>query len=371
MTRRPALVAAAALAAVGLVLSLVLVRQHAQAHAGVASSCAISEYVDCDRVATSRFSVVLGMPVAAWGVLGYGLALLLALAGLRPGRRREGWPAGLLLLVAAGAAGASVALAAVSELAIGALCLYCAGSWVASFGLLVAAWRACRPEGAAAAVRGDLGVLAARPFLAAGLLLAGAAAVALAVSAYPRYWERRPAAPGIAVPGPPPPASQGPLVVVEFSDYECPYCAKAHEETKALLAGRADVTLVKRHFPLDSRCNPAVKRPIHPRACDLARVAICAEEQGKLPAMDDALFRNQAARRPVQEVAAAVGLDLERLRRCLAAPSTEARLRSDIEAAVRAGLDATPTYLVQGRRYVGSLPPEVLPPRKAAQAEPR
>jgi protein-disulfide isomerase len=372
MTRRPAQIVAAALAAAGLVLALVLVRQHAQAHAGVASSCAISEYVDCDRVATSRFSVVLGLPVAAWGVLGYGLALLLSLAGLRPGRRREGWPAGLLLLVAAGAAGASIALAAVSELAVGALCLYCAGSWVVSFGLLAAAWRACRPEGVAAAVRGDVAVLGARPLLAAGILVAGAAVVALAVAAYPRYWERRAAPPRAAgAPGAGAPASQGPLVVVEFSDYQCPFCAKAHDETKALLAGRTDVTLVKRHFPLDSECNPAVKRPIHPQACELARVAICAEEQGKLPAADDALFRNQAAKRPVEEVAASVGLDLGLLRRCLAAPSTEARLRSDIESAVRAGLDATPTYLVQGRRYVGSLPPEILPPRKAAQAEPR
>jgi uncharacterized membrane protein len=114
MTRRPALVVAAALAAAGLVIALVLVRLHAQAHAGVASSCAISEYVDCDRVATSRYSVVLGLPVAAWGVFGYGLALLLSLAGLRPGRRREGWPAGLLFLVAAAAAAAAVALAGVS-----------------------------------------------------------------------------------------------------------------------------------------------------------------------------------------------------------------------------------------------------------------
>jgi protein-disulfide isomerase len=370
MTRRPALVAAAALAAAGLVLALVLVRQHAQAHAGVASSCAISEYVDCDRVATSRFSVVLGLPVAAWGAFGYGLALLLSLAGLRAGRRREGWPAGLLFLVSAAAAAVSIALAGVSELAIGALCLYCAASWLVSLGLLAAAWRACRPEGVAAAVQADLAVLRARPLLAAGLLLAAAAAVAIVVVAYPRYWERRARSPTAAEPVAAAPASQGPLVVVEFSDYECPFCAKAHEDTKALLAGRSDVTLVKRHFPLDSQCNPAVKRRIHPRACELARAAICAEEQGRLLAMDDALFRNQAAKRPVEEVAAAIGLDPERLRRCLSAPSTDARLRSDIEAAIRAGLDATPTYLVEGRRYVGSLPAEILPPRKAAQVEP-
>jgi protein-disulfide isomerase len=375
-SRRPALVAAAALAAIGLVLAAMLARQHAQAHAGIASFCALNEYVNCDRVATSRYSVVLGLPVAAWGMLGYGLALVLAIAGLRPGRRREGWPAGLLFLVAAAASGAAVALALVSKLAIGALCLLCAASWLTSFALLVAAWRACHPDGVAAATRGDLAVLAARPLLATAVALAAVGAVALLAAAYPRYWKRAaasappPTAPKTEPTAPAGPAAvtQGPLVVVEFSDYECPFCAKAHEETKQLLATRPDVTLVKRHFPLDSACNPLVKRRMHPEACDLARAAICAEEQGKLPAMDDALFRNQQAKRPIEEVAAVVGLDLAAFRHCLASPTTDERLRSDVEAGARVGLTATPTYVVGGRTYAGRLPPELLPPPRAAAA---
>jgi protein-disulfide isomerase len=382
LSRRPALLAAAALAAIGLVLAAVLARQHAQAHAGVASFCAINEYVNCDRVATSRYSVVLGLPVAAWGMLGYGLALLLAVAGLRPGRRREGWPAGLLFLVAAVASAAAVALALVSELAIGALCLLCAASWLTSFALLAAAWRACRPDGVGAAVRGDLAVLRARPLLAAGLAAVAAIGVALGAAAYPRYWERsaRTPKPDLAAPGTSPGSPgesaavtqgpPGPIVVVEFSDYECPFCAKAHEDTKQLLSTRPDVTLVRRHFPLDSACNPMVKRRMHPEACDLARAAICAEEQGKLPAMDDALFRNQQAKRPTEEVAAVVGLDLAAFRRCLASPATDARLLSDVEAGARVGLTATPTYVVAGRAYTGRLPPELLPPPRAAAADP-
>jgi protein-disulfide isomerase len=376
VTRRPALVAAAALAAIGLVLAVVLARHHANAYAGLASFCAINDYVNCDRVATSRFSVVLGLPVAAWGALGYGLALLLAIAGLRPRRIREGWPAGLLFIVAVVAAAVAVTLALVSELAVGALCVLCAGSWAVSFALLAAAWRACRPEGVAAAIRADVDVLRRRPLIALGLLLAAVCGVALVAAAYPRYWERRalaavPPPPGPAAPGAPAASQgpQGPLVVVEFSDYECPFCAVKHEETKALLAGRSDVTLVRRHFPLDSECNPAVPRRMHPGACDLARAAICAEEQGKLPPMDDALFRNQQAKRPVEELARSVGLDLPQFRRCLGAPETDARLRSDIEAGVRVGLKATPTFVVGGRAYAGELPAELLPPRRAAAAE--
>jgi protein-disulfide isomerase len=370
MPRRPALIAAAALAAAGLALALVLVREHANAFAGGTSFCAINEYVNCDRVATSRYSVVLGLPVAVWGAFGYGLALLLALAGLSPRRRRAGWPAGLLLLVASICAAAGVVLAGISHLAIGALCLLCSASWLVSFGLLVAAWRACRPAGAAAALRDDLGLLRERPAQAVGVAVAGLALVAVVAAALPRWWEAPPRAAvppgGAGVAAPPGTGSQGPTVVVVFSDYLCPACARAHEETRALLAGRTDVQVARRQFPLDSDCNPALSRRMHPGACDLARIGICAEAQGKLQAAEDLLFANQAAHRPIPEVVRAIGLDQKKLEACLASPETEARLRADIEAAVRIGLRATPTFVVRGTQYQGRLPPEALPPAPAA-----
>ncbi|HEX9243261.1 MAG TPA: vitamin K epoxide reductase family protein [Anaeromyxobacter sp.] len=366
MSRRAALLSAAVLAAAGLALALVLVFEHASAHAGGASFCAISEYVNCDRVATSPFSVVLGLPVAAWGALGYGLALVLALAGLAPGRRREGWPAGLLVLLAAAFAAGSIVLAGISTLLIGALCILCTGSWLVSFALLAAAVRAVRPEGVRVAVQRDLALVRERKGTAAALAVAALALVLGIAAAYPRYWSRA-ASRGAGVPVAGGEAmSQGPLTVVEYSDYACPACARAHAETKALLAGRPGIRLVRRHFPLDSVCNPVLKRRMHPGACDLARVGICAEGQGKLEPTEDALFANQLANRPVEEVVRAVGLDVERLRACLVAPETEARLRSDVEAGIRAGLKVTPTFVVGGRLYSGELPPEALPPRTAA-----
>jgi protein-disulfide isomerase len=102
---------------------------------------------------------------------------------------------------------------------------------------------------------------------------------------------------------------------------------------------------------------------MHPGACDLARVGICADAQGKIEAVEDLLFANQVAKRPVEELVRAAGLDLPALKACLASPETEARLRSDVEAGVRIGLRATPTFVVSGRVYPGQLPPELLPPR--------
>ncbi len=364
MPARRALMAVAALAAAGLAVAAALVREHAQAHAGIASFCAINEFVNCDRVATSRWSVWLGLPVAAWGALGYGAVLVLALSGLRARRPHPAWPAGLLFVLGAVATAVAVGLALVSEVLIGALCLLCAASWLLSGAIFASAFRATRPDGVRAALRRDIAVLWSRPSLTAGIALACAALVALAAARYPRYWERprRPPASAPAAAA----TTAGRTVIVEFSDYACPFCASAHEGAKALLSERPDLTVIQRNFPLDPSCNPAVKRAVHPGACELARAGICAEAQGKLAPMADALFRNQRDRRPVEALAGEVGLDLPLFRACLSAPETERRLASDVAAGVAAGLRATPTWIVNGRLHTGEIPVAALPPPRAA-----
>ncbi|HET8541310.1 MAG TPA: vitamin K epoxide reductase family protein [Anaeromyxobacter sp.] len=372
MTHRRALLASAALAAVGLVLAGVLAFEHAQAHAGVSTFCAIDDFVNCDKVATSRYSVVLGLPVAVWGGFAYGLALLLSVAGLRARRPHATWPAGLLFLLGAAATATAVALALVSELVIGALCLLCAGSWLVSGALLAAGWRATRPGGVAAAVREDLALLRRRLPRTIAVAVAGAACVALVAAAYPRYWERprppRDAERTQGATGPARPAAArtgGPTIVVEFSDYQCPFCAIAHEETNAILAGRPDVKLVRKNFPLDQACNPVVKRAMHAGACELAAAAVCAEEQGKLEPMSDALFHNQRQKLPLESIAQGVGLDLPAFRECLRLPATARRVEQDISAGIAVGVKATPTYVVNGVAYSGKLPIEALPPATA------
>ncbi len=376
MTARRALLASAALASVGLVLAGVLEFEHAQAHAGATSFCAINEFVNCDRVATSRYSIVLGLPVAVWGGFAYGLALLLSIAGLRRERPHPTWPAGLLFVLGAAATATAIALALVSELAIGALCLLCAGSWLVSGALFAAAWRATHPDGIRAAVRADLALLARRLPRTLAVLAAGAACVALAAAAYRTrgspYWETPPK-PTVVQARPAVPASQiaprpgGPTVIVEFSDYECPFCALAHEETDRLLEARPDVKLVHKNFPLDSACNPVMKRALHEGACVLAAAAVCAEEQGKLDPMGDALFKNQKQKLPLDSVAQGVGLDMAAFHECLRAPSTERRIQQDIAAGIAIGLKATPTYVVNGVAYSGKLPVEALPPPPTAR----
>ena len=374
MTPRRSLQIAAAAALAGLVLALLLVREHARAHAGLVGFCTLGEFVNCDKVATSRFSVVLGAPLAAWGAFAYAVALVLALAGLRRTRPHERWPAGLLFLLGGALTATAVVLAFVSELGVGAMCLLCAGSWLASAAIFAAAWRAAAPGGPVRAIRADLAALRARPARTGALVLAGAAAGVLVAAVYPRYWEKKPddrrgPQARAAHPVPPPPGG-GPTVVVEFSDYLCPYCALAHEDLKALAAARPDVRIVKKHFPLDPSCNRAVSRTIHASACALAAAAVCAEEQGKLGPMDDALFRNQKANRPLDELVREVGLDPVRYEECFRSPATRRRIEADVTAALAVGVRATPTFVVNGVPFSGArLTAAELPP-PAAPAQP-
>ncbi len=358
------------LSVAGAVVSILLVRIHAQAHAGISSFCSINDVVNCDRVATSRFAVLFGIPVAAWGVVGYGVAGVLAAWGLRSERGASAW-AGLLFVVGAVAVAASIVLAIISEVAIGALCLLCAASWLLTFGLLESARRACGGAGIAAAVRDGVRVLRARPGRTAAIAAVSLAGIAFAGVAYPRYWDRpQPAPPrpaGVTTAASPGQAQgEGARVVVEYSDYLCPFCAKAHEETRVIRDTRPDITIVRRQFPLDASCNPALTRTIHPAACDLARAGICAQEQGRFPAMDDALFRNQRAGLPPAEVAQQVGLDVDRFQACMRSPDSARRLEADIAAGMRDGVRATPTYVVNGVAKAGMFPVELLPPAPTA-----
>ncbi len=110
-----------------------------------------------------------------------------------------------------------------------------------------------------------------------------------------------------------------------------------------------------------------MKRTVHEGACALARAGICAEAQGKLREMDDALFANQSAKLPVETLAERIGLDLPRFRECLGSPAAERRLAGDVAAGIRDGVRATPTYVVGGVAEVGRIPVELLPPATGVQ----
>jgi protein-disulfide isomerase/uncharacterized membrane protein len=325
------------LAAVGIAIATYLVLAHAGIGGHLCEAIA-TETVSCDKVAASEWSVLFGVPLAAWGAVAYVAVLALGLAA-RAGR--PGSAAGALVLLTGAMSLVAVGLAYISEVIIGALCPFCAASWVVSIVLLVLSVRLARREGGVgAALARDAEAARRRPAPWAVLAVALLAIAAALLAGYRRHPVTAPA---------------GPLTVLEFSDYECPFCARMHEQNKDVVRQNPQLRLERRHFPLDQACNPKIKRPFHVGSCELARAALCADAQGKFPEMDDALFANQQAKLPVDTLARQVGLDLARFRACVESSDTAARLRQDIDQGIALGLRATPSYAVEGKLYEGDL----------------
>jgi protein-disulfide isomerase len=138
------------------------------------------------------------------------------------------------------------------------------------------------------------------------------------------------------------------VLVVEYGDYECPYCARTH----ALLEG-LEVRLVFRHFAVPSK---------HPRAEALAHAAEAAALQDRFWEMHDALF-GDPGRLDDPHLWARVerlGLDLERFERDRRSAEAAARVQRDFRSGIRAGVTTTPTLFVEGEAYSGVPGPELL-----------
>jgi len=148
-----------------------------------------------------------------------------------------------------------------------------------------------------------------------------------------------------------------PVTIVEFSDFQCPACAQARRDLHDLLERRTDVRLVFRNFPLDSSCNEALPRAVHPEACMAAIAAECARRQNRFWEYHDRLFENQHTldRESLFRYARDLGLDVPTFRTCLDDPEARSRVSDDVRAGIAAGIESTPTLFINGRRIDGAL----------------
>ncbi|MFD7441683.1 Na+/H+ antiporter NhaA [Streptomyces sp. NPDC059909] len=138
-----------------------------------------------------------------------------------------------------------------------------------------------------------------------------------------------------------------PVTVVEYGDFECPYCGKAEPVVRELLAGDGDLRYVWRHLPLTD---------VHPHAQFAAEAAEAAAAQNRFWEMHDLLLDHQGALRTsdLLRYAAELDLDTGRFRRDLRDHRAAARVAEDVESADLSGVSGTPTFFVNGRRYHGA-----------------
>jgi protein-disulfide isomerase len=148
-------------------------------------------------------------------------------------------------------------------------------------------------------------------------------------------------------------SEDAPVTLVEYGDYECPYCGMAYPIVKAAQRQLGDrLRFVFRNFPL---------REIHPHAQHAAEAAESAGAQRKYWEMHDTIFEHQHALEDDDLVryAKSIGIDADRVAQDLANGTYAKHVRGDFRSGVRSGVNGTPTFFINGDRYEGPWADEV------------
>lgn len=139
------------------------------------------------------------------------------------------------------------------------------------------------------------------------------------------------------------------VTIVEFSDFQCPFCSRVVPTIEQIAATyKDDVKIIFKQSPL----------PFHKEATPAAIAALAAHEQGKFWQMHDKLFANQRAldSESLEKYAAEIGLNIPKFKAAMADPKLKARVESDTKAGQKFGVDGTPSFFINGKLISGALP---------------
>lgn len=333
------------------------------------SFCAINEYINCDAAYASSHAQLFGIPVSGLGFLYYLLNFAFALWILWQNRlapRRSptdiasfGW------ILSLGGLGMTLQKAYVAFFVLKVLCLICLAMYVVNTALLIGwhlflniglnfraiAWKkslkSLLPITIAVFGLGALGLNGYQEKLLKGKKLGVKPQEVVAFHFRQSEYQfeidsNRP------VWGNP----QAKVTVVDFSDFQCPYCKHAAFHIKPVLTEfKNKLRLFYYHYPIDAACNENIKFPAHDKACLAAQASVCAQNQGDFWGYHDDLFRNQErlGLELMLALAKQRGWDEKDFQACIESEAAIAQVKKDIEAATRIHLGGTPTILINNR----------------------
>ena len=352
------------LCTVGGLLSADLLRLHVKVYKdpNYHAFCAMSEQLNCETVATSSWAVLAGLPVALWGLVGYFFLGGLCICGLYKRRQPASWPFGILFWLSLFSVFVSIAMYVISHAFIGAFCIICVATYVTNFllcGLAIADLRFVK-SGPLAAVRAEVRGLLGRKFTSLIYVLSFAAVLIVLWSVVPAYWQAGVSTgPGGLLAGTTTEGfhwigARAPLLhVIEFSDYQCPYCSRGHSEIRKLTGKHPDkIRLVHRHFPLRR----------HRFAFAYAKMAYCSGQQKRFWQANDYLFKTGRRRDAVTpaELATAIQINPQLLSTCVDSEAAKVAVSNDIAAGRGFKIRGTPTYVIGNKTYPGRIPKKVI-----------
>lgn len=348
------------------------------------SFCDVNTTVSCTQAYTSQYGSFMGVPVAIGGIIFFAVAAVLAgLAGAAKSAAREN-AAGYIFLWSTIGLAFALYLAWASYVVLGLFCILCAVTYVSVIALFVISGGATSfpmtslPGRAAR----DIRTLVSSPVALVMLLVIAAGSVAL-IASFPNdssaavaqeqafanfepltgeqrkqmedWWAVQPKEEL------PIPAAEGTKVlIVKFSDFQCPACKTAFEALKPVLAKYQgqDVEFIKKHYPLEGECNPNAAGMNHYGSCEAAAAYEMARSTPNLAKLDEWLFDNQQSlnrdvvRRAAAEQAGITDFDA-RYEAALQTVKTDASLGKLVK------VNSTPTIYINGRKIPCCPPPAV------------
>ncbi len=363
------------------------------------SFCDVNTTVSCRDVYQSRFGSVGRIPVAVFGAFWFGLAALLTVAAGRGSSELARNVGGYLLVLSTVGLAAILFLAYESFFVLGTLCLLCVTAHIAVVGifLAVSTIEGVPPVSIPGRLIADAGQLARNPTAlgVAGAYLAVTVAAVLpflvepsgpvlpvasstspiaaasgagdAESEFVRFWK---AQPRVDLPVP---REGEQVLVLKFNDYQCPSCARSHFLYAPIFARYESshpgaVRQVSIDYPLDPECNEQTPFAGHMGACEAAVAVRLARREGRGEEMARWLYENQAAmsRETVSEGLADVAgmTDFDEMYEAVLDD-----VRADIALGPLIGIEATPTYVVNGIVINAALPPNILDAAIALELE--
>ena len=344
-------------AASALMVSLYLGVQHK----GVAgkSICSVSQTFDCDKVNASEYAELAGIPIAFLGTSFYAGVIMLAVLSLRsPGAYKH---AGHLVTAGAWISVLYSIFLANASMGIGAWCLFCISLYglngiILWLGLgLVKSSDDSVFKGAFAGGRSTNAFVGAASLMLIGTMAwnnAGANEIPEGDSIADLSGLFSAVEGGLTLDGTEPSfgSASAKYTVVEFADFECPYCGQLFPEIHHLPEGDPDIQLMFKHYPLSGLCNEGLGTDRHQNSCGAARAADCANRQSKFWELSRLMFKNQKHLDPegIEIMAKQVGLDAEALKVCIDDPLTDAKVRSDVAHGNKAGVHSTPSLFLRG-----------------------
>jgi protein-disulfide isomerase/uncharacterized membrane protein len=336
------------------------------------SFCAISKSINCDTVSQSSYSIFFSLPLAVWGLIGYGFLILLLphLWSIRAQKKRI-WT--IFFLIAIIFSFVSIALSIVSTVYIQSYCIMCVLSFGVNFLLLYFTWL-IRRRYEISSFFGDLKqdinylrVGGTKNGLIFSLFFCG---VILIIIFFPKYWAFKisntySALPvGVTQDGHPWIGAEHPILeITEFTDYQCFQCKKMHHYLRKIMMEHPDkIRLIHRNYPLDSKYNFAVKEKFHDGSAELALLAIYASLKGKFWEMNDLLYSLQIkdGQIKLKDLANKMQFDFLDLRVSLHSKKIINILQLDLWEGFKLGIKGTPAYVINGNVYRGNIPSEII-----------